>query len=173
MASEQAYTVEDLPGRRRLPWRFPALMILLLTAAAGYWFSRPYCQVAGHYKGRIGNDYSMEKYQLRMSLSQQGRQLSGQCEVSHQTRNQVIAHQGKLWGEVRAETFRLRGVLDDGRTIHFEGSPRSTSEGRLLAGETWTLTGNASQRVAFRVEYLDGRTSPQDLLPKRAKKARP
>ena len=170
MASAQGYTVESAPGRKRLPWRLPAFILLLLLGAGAYWNWRPYCQVAGHYKGRIGNEYSMEKYQLIVTLSQNGAGLSGQCEISNQTRNQVVVHRASLNGGVKGETFRVSGLLDDGRMVYLEGFPKRNSDGIFLMGETWTEAKGASQHIAFRVERLDGRISPQDLA---VKKTRP
>lgn len=170
MASAQGYTVESVPSRKRLPWRLPALILLLLLGGGTYWFWRPYCQVAGHYKGRIGNEYSMEKFQIVLSLLQTGSELTGECEISHQTRNQVIVQRAKLYGGARGEGFRVSGLLDDGRMVYLEGFPKQTSEGIFLMGETWTEAQGSSQHVAFRVERLDGRTSPQDLA---VKKTRP
>jgi len=170
MASAQGYTVESVPSRKRLPWRLPALVLLFLLGGGAYWFSRPYCHVAGHYKGRIGNEYSMEKFQLVVTLIQTGPELAGDCEISHQTRNQVITQRAKLHGGVKGDGFRVSGLLDDGRTVYLEGFPKRTSDGIFLMGETWTEAVGASQHVAFRVGLLDGRSSPQDLA---VKKTRP
>lgn len=163
MGSPQGYTVETLPSRKALPWRLPALILTLVIGSCLYWSSRPYSQVAGHYKGRIGNEFALEKFQLVMTLLQEGTQLSGQCEISSQSRNKVTVRRARLWGRVKGEGFTARGLLDDGRTVYFEGAPKWTSDGTILTGETWTEAVGASQRIAFRLERLDGRVSPQDL----------
>lgn len=164
MDSSPAYTVESLPERKRIPWRLPAFLLLLATAVGTFWWSRPYCQVAGHYRGRIGSEFSYEKFQLVMTLNQSGPQVKGSCEVSHQTRSKIITQRAKLSGTTRGESFEISGSFEDGRRIYLEGYPKKTSDGSVLMGETWTRDGKTtSARVAFRVERLDGRISPEDL----------
>jgi len=163
MGSPQGYTVETLPSRKRVPWRLPALVLTLLLGGYLYWSSRPYCQVSGHYKGRIGNEFAMEKFQLVMTLVQTEAQLTGQCEISSQSRNRVILHRARLLGQVQADRFQVSGLLDDGRMVYFSGSPKWTSDGTILFGETWTKAQGVSQRVGFRVDRLDCLISPQDL----------
>ena len=164
MGSYQGYTVEDLPRSKRLPWRLPALLLLLFAGACAYWMHRPYCQVAGHYRGRIGNEFSYEKFQLVLTLIQNGVRLSGDCEVSYQLRGKVILHRGRLRGNARGDGFQVSGLLDDGRPLYIEGYPKRTLDESFLMGESWTRADQgASSRIGFRVDRLDSRESPQDL----------
>lgn len=164
MGSYQGYTVENLPKSRRLPWRLPALLLLLLASSCLYLTYRPYCHVAGHYRGRIGNEFSYEKFQLVVTLIQNGAHLSGDCEISYQLRGRVILHRGRLRGTAKGGYFRVNGLLDDGRTLHLEGYPKRTIDEAFLMGESWTQSDQgSSSRVGFRLDRLDGRSSPQDL----------
>ncbi len=168
MDSSQGYTVEIVPSRKPLPWRLPALLLVLAAAAGIFWWSRPYCLVAGHYRGRIGTEFSYEKFQLVLTLTQSGPQLKGSCEVSHQIRNQVITQRANLSGRARGGSFQVSGELEDGRLLFLDGYPKKTGDGVFLMGETWTRGGKTTgDRISFRVERLDGRISPQDLSVKK------
>ena len=164
MGSYQGYTVEDLPRSKRLPWRLPALLLLLLAGVCLYLMHRPHCHVAGHYRGRIGNEFSYEKFQLVVTLLQNGVQLTGDCEVSYQLRGRVILHRGRLRGGVKGDGFQVSGLLDDGRTLHLKGYPKQTMDEAFLMGESWTRDEKgSSSRIGFRLDRLDSRESPQDL----------
>ncbi|MBX3172177.1 MAG: hypothetical protein KF760_32530 [Candidatus Eremiobacteraeota bacterium] len=170
MGSTGGYSVETVPNRKPLPWRLPALLLLLLAAAGIYWWSRPYCQVAGHYRGRIGTEFSYEKFQLVLTLNQNGAQVKGSCEVSHQTRGKLITQRAKLGGLAQGGSFRISGPFEDGRLLFLEGYPKKTGDGTILMGETWTQAGKTtSDRVSYRVERLDGRISPKDLSVKKSR----
>lgn len=169
MDSTQGYTIEAVPNRKPLPWRFPAFLLLLLATAFLYWRSRPYCQVAGHYQGRIGTDFSQEKFQLALTLTQNGALLKGSCELNHQTRGKLVTQRAKLAGTAQGGSFRVEGPFPDGHSIVLEGHPKRTRDGTTLIGESWTLVGGkvGSDRISFKAERLDGRTSPRDLSVKK------
>ena len=163
------YTIESKSGRP-LRWRLPALALAVTACAIVYFFTRPCCQVAGRYEGRIGGEVSSNKTQLLLKLRQNGTQLAGSCELTHQSGNRVILRNAELTGTAKADSFRVQGPLEQS-TVVFEGQTyRSPSKGPQVIGSFWQETSEGRTDPApFQGNLINARVSPQDLSVRKKK----
>ena len=171
MSGLVGYTIESKGGSKRpIRWRLPALVLTTAAFSVAFFFTRPYCLVAGHYDGTIGSELSSNKTHLVLTLRQDGTELAGACELSHQTANRAIIQHAHLTGTARGNSFRLSGTLEKA-TLIFEGRPHhSPSKGPQVIGSFWQKTGGASTDPApFQVTFLNARVSPQDLSVRKKK----
>lgn len=166
------YTIESKAGSGRpIRWRLPALVLAVTACAVVYFFTRPYCQVAGTYDGYIGGEVSSNKTHLFLNLRQDGTNLAGSCDLSHQTANRVIVRHAELTGTAGANSFRVSGSLEK-VTIFFEGQPHhSPSKGPQVIGVFWQVgSGGPTDPAPFQGNFLNGRVSPQDLSIRKKKR---
>lgn len=159
------YTVESKPGTGRgLRWRLPTLVLTLASCAVVYFSTRPYCQVAGRYEGRIGGEVSSNKIQLLLKLRQSGTNLAGTCELSQQYGGRMLVRQAELTGKAGADSFRLSGPLEK-TTVFFQGEPHiAPSNAPQVIGTFWQeADGIATDPAPFQGTLIHARVSPEDL----------